>query len=106
MQRQGLRRRGLNPAAVEGFHYSGDAGRADIVPAFEASIAKVAGLKCDNVLSAHPDFTDMLEKLAARTKAHNTFIGADGCKAYAADATARLAKRLAVERQQKAAIAR
>lgn len=96
----------LNPAAADGFHYSGDAGRTDIVPVFEASIAKVAGFRCDVVLSAHPDFTDMLEKLAARTKAHNTFIGGDGCKAYAADATARLAKRLAVERQQKAAIAR
>lgn len=96
----------LNPAAADGFHYSGDAGRPDIVPTFEASIAKVAGLKCDVVLSAHPDFTDMLEKLAARTEANNTFIGGDGCKAYAADAGARLAKRLAIERQQKAVIAK
>lgn len=96
----------LNPAASDGFHYSGDASRPDIVPTFDASIAKVAGLKCDVVLSAHPDFTDMLEKLAARTKTHNTFIGGDGCKAYAADASARLSKRLDIERQQKAASAK
>ncbi len=58
----------LNPAASEGFYYSGDASKPDIVPGFEASIAKVAAFKCDVVLSAHPDFTDMLEKLAARTR--------------------------------------
>ncbi len=93
----------LNPAASDGFYYSGDASRLDIVPSFKASIAKVAALKCDVVLSAHPGFTDMLEKLAARTKAHNTFIDGDGCKAYAADASARLSKRLDIERKQKAA---
>ena len=76
------------------------------MPVFEASIAKVAALKCDVALSAHPDFTDMLKKLAARTQAHNTFIGGDGCKAYAADASARLTKRLDIERQQKAASAK
>ncbi|MCW3060223.1 MAG: subclass metallo-beta-lactamase [Capsulimonas sp.] len=96
----------LNPASSDGFYYSGDAKRPNIVPSFEASIGKVASLKCDVVLSAHPDFTDMLEKLAARTKAHNTFIDGNGCKAYAADASARLSKRLGIERQKKAAGAR
>ena len=48
----------------------------------------------------------MLEKLTARTEAHNTFISGDGCKAYAADARARLTKRLSIERQQKAASAK
>ena len=77
----------------------------NIVPLFEASIAKVAALKCDVALSAHPDFTDMLDKLAARTEAHNTFVGGDGCKAYAARAGARLLKRLDAERQRQAASA-
>lgn len=92
----------LNPVSSDGFYFSGDAGRPDIVPAFKASIAKVAAFKCDVVLTAHPDFSDMLEKLAARTDAHNTFVGGDGCKAYAARAGARLVKRLEVERRQKA----
>ncbi len=96
----------LNPAASDGYHYSGDASRPTIVPAFEASIAKVGALKCDVVLSAHPDFTDTFEKLTARTSAHNTFIDGNGCKAYAADASARLSKRIDIERQQKAQTAK
>jgi metallo-beta-lactamase class B len=92
----------LNPAASDGFYYSGHANKPDIVPSFKASIAKVAAFKCDVVLSAHPDLTDTLEKLAARTEAHNTFVGGNGCKAYAADASARLSKRLDIEHQQKA----
>jgi metallo-beta-lactamase class B len=91
----------LNPASREGYFFSGDATTPDITPAFAASIAKVGALKCDVVLSVHPDFTDMAEKLAARTGAHNSFIDPNGCKAYAADARARLDKRLDTERQQK-----
>ena len=96
----------LNPASSDGYTYSGGAGRPNIVPAFEASIAKVSALKCDVALSAHPDFTDTLDKLAARTSEHNTFIDSNGCKAYAADAKARLSKRIEIERQQKAAAAK
>jgi metallo-beta-lactamase class B len=92
----------LTPVSAEGYTYSGSASTPSIIPTFQASIAKVDALKCDVVLSAHPDFTDTLEKLAARTAARNTFIDGKGCKAYAADATARLSKRIAAERQQKA----
>jgi metallo-beta-lactamase class B len=92
----------LNPASREGYFYSGDAATPDITPSFAASIAKVGALKCDVVLSVHPDFTDMDKKLAARTDTHNSFIDPNGCKAYAADARERLDKRLDKERQQKA----
>lgn len=91
----------LNPAASDGFRYSGDASTPNIVPVFEATIAKVAAFKCDVVLSAHPDFTDTLEKLAARTPSHNPFIDPNGCKDYALDAKERLSKRIDIERQQK-----
>lgn len=96
----------MTAVASDGFYYSGDANKPDIVPVFAASIAKVASLKCDVLLSAHPDFSDTFEKLAARTKAHNTFIAPDGCKAYAAEASARLVKRVETEKQQKAARAK
>lgn len=92
----------LTPVASDGFFYTGDARKPSIVPTFNATIAKVRALKCDVVLSAHPDFSDTLDKLAARTKEHNTFIDRDGCKTYAADASERLSKRIAVEQRQKA----
>jgi metallo-beta-lactamase class B len=65
---------------------------------FEASVAKVGALKCDIVLSAHPDNSDTLEKAAARTPSNNPFLAADGCKGYAEGAGKRLAARLAKER--------
>jgi metallo-beta-lactamase class B len=92
----------LNPVSTDGYYFSGDDKTPDISRAFAASIAKVAALKCDVVLSAHPDFSDMLEKLAKTTPAHNAFIDANSCKAYAADAGERLTKRLEKEQQQKA----
>ena len=91
----------LNPVSTEGYYFSGDEKTPDISRAFAATIAKVAALKCDVALSAHPDFTDTLDKLAKRTPANNTFIDANSCKEYAADATERLAKRMEMERQKK-----
>ena len=96
----------LNSVATDGFYYSGDTRTPNIVPVFEASIAKVGALKCDVALSAHPDFTETFERLAARTETRNSFIDGGGCKAYAADASARLVKRVAVEGKEKAAVAR
>ncbi|MES2743367.1 MAG: subclass B3 metallo-beta-lactamase [Pseudomonadota bacterium] len=88
----------LYPASTDGFRFSGGAGRPAIATAFMASIDKVAALPCDVALSAHPDFTDMLDKLAARTAARNPFVDGAGCRAYAADARQRLTARLAKER--------
>jgi metallo-beta-lactamase class B len=88
----------LNAMSSDGFRFTGDGKTPDISPSFEASVAKVGALKCDIVLSAHPDATDTLVKAAARTSANNPFIAADGCKVYAAGAGKRLAARLAKER--------
>lgn len=88
----------LNPAASGDFKFSGKGNAPDISSSFAASIAKVAALKCDIVISVHPGFTDILEKAAARTAQNNPFIDSEGCRAYAADASARLLARLATER--------
>jgi metallo-beta-lactamase class B len=90
----------LNPYASGDFKFSGKGKTPDISASFAASIAKLAALKCDIIISVHPGFTDVMEKAAARTAAHNPFIDANGCRAYAADATERLTKRLAQERSQ------
>ncbi|HEX5342520.1 MAG TPA: subclass B3 metallo-beta-lactamase [Duganella sp.] len=90
----------LNPYASGDFKFSGKGKTPDVSALFEASIAKVAALKCDIIISVHPGFTDVIEKAAARTPGHNPFIDANGCRAYAADASQLLAKRLAKERGQ------
>lgn len=41
---------------------------------FEVGISRADGRKRDDDLLAHLDFTDTIERLAARTKSRNSFI--------------------------------
>jgi metallo-beta-lactamase class B len=90
----------LNPISRDGFSFTGKGGAPNISAAFAHSIAKVAALKCDIVLSAHPDGVDILGKAAARTPQRNPFVAPDGCKDYAAGASKRLDERLKRERTE------
>lgn len=92
----------LNPVSSDGYYFSGDAKTPDIAPAFAASIARLGALKCDVIVSVHPGFSDLLDKLARTTPTRNAFIDPNGCKAYAASAAATLARRLDKEAADKA----
>jgi metallo-beta-lactamase class B len=89
----------LNPISDEGFRFKGDATHASLAPAFQRSIETVDRLPCDLMISVHPGFTGLDEKLAARTKGvtPDPFIDTNACHAYAADASQKLAKRIAGE---------
>ena len=64
----------------------------------ERSIAAVEALKCDVLVSAHPEFSGLWEKKAQQaTQGNAAFIDRDGCRKYAAKARAMLAKTLAAE---------
>ena len=68
---------------------------------FRDSIEKVAALPCDIVLSPHPSFTQVDQKLKKRAalngKGPDPFIDPNGCRAYAADGLKRLEARIAEE---------
>jgi metallo-beta-lactamase class B len=68
---------------------------------FRDSIEKVAALPCDIVLSPHPSFTQVDQKLKKRAelngKGPDPFIDPNGCRAYAADGLKRLEARIAAE---------
>lgn len=85
----------LTSPSAPGFKYGN---RLD---SFERSIAKVAALPCDIVLSPHPQFTQVDEKLKKRAqqngKGPDPFIDANGCRAYAAEGMKRLEARRAEE---------
>ena len=89
----------LNPVSRDGYRFS-DA--PQLVATFAASTAKVAALPCDVLLSVHPGVSHTLDKLAATTRSHNAFLDG-GCKAYAAEASALMAARLASEAAHKPA---
>ncbi len=92
----------LNPVSLGDFRFSGGDGRPDTSGQFAASIASVAALPCDIVLSVHPGMTDTFEKLAARTASKNTFVDPTACATYADAAKQRLRTRLGEEGQPEA----
>lgn len=87
----------LTAVSMDGFRFSGGAGKPDISGSFRATIGRVGKLKCDVVVSTHPGFTDTLTKLAATTPEHNAFLGG-GCAEYAAGALKRFEERVAKEK--------
>lgn len=89
----------LNPVSADEFRFSGGAGTPSIVDAFRESIRTVEALPCDVLLSPHPGFFGMQEKLQRRSAGEaDVFVDADACRAYAGAARTRLEQRLATER--------
>jgi metallo-beta-lactamase class B len=88
----------LNAYGTKSFRYSGDpaypTARADL----ERSIATVAGLPCDVLVSAHPEGSDLWQRYAQRAKLGTAaFIDKAACRTYADKAKARLATQLKQE---------
>jgi metallo-beta-lactamase class B len=90
----------LNSVSLPGFRFTGDATHPSRVESFRRSIAKVAALPCDILLSVHPEFSQMSRKLALRTKDPNTnpFVDTSACRMYAEAAAKSLGRRIAEER--------
>ena len=92
----------LNAIASGSFRYSGSASypyaRADM----ERSIAKIASLDCDILISAHPEGSDLWDRLAKQPALGNVaFIDTNACRAYAAKGRAKLESTLAAEAASK-----
>ena len=88
----------LNAYGAQTFRYSGDPAypqaRADV----ERSIATVAALPCDILVSAHPEASGLWQRHARRARDGNAaFFDSGACRAYAQRARARLQKVLAEE---------
>lgn len=94
----------LNAVAAPAFRFSGDAAHPSIVETFRASMAKVAALPCDIIVTVHPSLADLDGKLARRAAkpASDPFVDPAGCRTYAADALKRLDARVAEEARSKA----
>ena len=90
----------LTAVASDGFRYLGDQTHRDVSEAFKGSIAKVAALPCDLMLSTHPGASGLFDRLKARTASPSPdpLIDKEGCRAYAATARNNLETRLVTER--------
>ena len=86
----------LNPVSAPGFRFTG-------TNTLSSSIARVEGLRCDVLLSPHPELFGMETKLQWRLQRpqENPFVDPRGCKEYAGAAKRRLEQRLEDERNQR-----
>jgi metallo-beta-lactamase class B len=80
----------LTAVAPDSYRFTDHPG---LVAAFRASFARVAGLKCDILITPHPGASNLFERLAGRAP----LADAGACAAYAAAAGRRLDERLALE---------
>lgn len=90
----------LTAVSNEGFRFLGDQTHPDLSEAFRRSIATVGALPCDIMVSTHPSFSGLFEKLKLRTatNAPDPLIDPGRCRAYADSALAKLDERLKTER--------
>ncbi|MEE4154957.1 MAG: subclass B3 metallo-beta-lactamase [Erythrobacter sp.] len=79
----------LSPVSADGYRFSD---HPDHVAKFRESLARVAALECDILLTPHPSASDMLAR--ARTA---SLVGGTSCEQYAEAISQRLDKRLASE---------
>lgn len=84
----------LTAVSGPGFLFSGDTETT-----FRRSIARVATLPCDILLTPHPGFIDLKERYALLQieSGANPFRDPEACKAYASNAEARLDRRVREE---------
>jgi len=88
----------LNAVAADGARFDGNPGYPTARADLERSMATIAGLKCDVLVSAHPEFSGLWERKAQQPRLGNAaFIDGSACKAYVAAARERLQKRLAMD---------
>ncbi|WP_338760660.1 subclass B3 metallo-beta-lactamase [Massilia sp. METH4] len=88
----------LNAFGLHGFRYGGDRRWPEAKRQLEASIAKIAGLKCDVLVSAHPEFAGLWERKEKQPELGNAaFIDPDACRKYAELGRKRLARQLQEE---------
>jgi len=81
------------PVSADGFRYTASAAWPTAVADFERGIGVIEGLRCDLLVTPHPDASGLWERVAA-----GRLPDPQGCRRYAARARTQLARRVADER--------
>lgn len=92
----------LNAVSADDFKYGGDDRYPSAAKDLEASIAKIAALPCDVLISAHPEASGLWDKVERYPgQGADAFVDPDGCRNYARGAKQRLTQRLERERNER-----
>lgn len=95
----------LNAISTPGFRFTGDATHPSVEAAFRRTIALVAALPCDILLTGHLGLSGLEGRLRRwrEQPGSNPFVDPQACRAYADDAAKRLDQRVAAEMSGSAA---
>ncbi len=86
------------PVSADGFLFTKSTTYPSALADFAHGFATLEQLPCDILLTPHPDASQLWQRLAARDAANvDALVNAGACRAYAAAARDRLAKRVADE---------
>jgi metallo-beta-lactamase class B len=89
----------LNAVSDDSFKYSGDPRYPNALQDFGRTLGKLESLPCDILISAHPEFSELWERVDSRNGGEdNALIDPSMCRRYVAAARSRLEKRIASER--------
>jgi metallo-beta-lactamase class B len=89
----------LNAVSSDGFRFTGDPNYPNAADDLRKSIHTVGSLSCDILVSAHPELSDLFERLSKRERGDkDALIDATACSRYAEAAQSRLDARLEQER--------
>jgi metallo-beta-lactamase class B len=84
----------LTPVSSDNYRFSD---HPEYLAAYRSSIAKVAALNCDILLTPHPSASDMVKRFGTG----KPLLDPDSCKTYAAELTKQLDERIAKETASK-----
>lgn len=83
------------PFSDDVYRYTDESANPGVIAAYRASLATVAGLPCEILMTPHPSASDLLERMGPH--ASKPLVDGDACRAYAATGTAKLDARIAKE---------
>jgi len=91
----------LNPVSASGFRFSRSSVYPDAVKDFEKSFVFFEAVPCDLLITAHPEASNLWERLAQRDKGvqPDPIVDTGACRAYAASGREKLRQRLASEKK-------
>jgi metallo-beta-lactamase class B len=87
----------LTPVSAKGFLFTRSKEYPHAVADFERSYSFLDRTPCDILITPHPDFSSLWERLERRSTNPDALIDPTACRALAQDARERLKKRLATE---------
>lgn len=86
----------VSAVSDDSYRFSDDAQHPGVVAAFRQSLATVASLPCDVLLTPHPSVSNMFARVGAKASA--PLVDSNACRSLAADAGKKLDERIEKER--------